>query len=377
MKQAFTLLTLFALLCTTQNGLSQTEKQVIITGTQTIVSNKVGDKIEALLHFYAERIDEKRVQDFTVYCTANEMRMDAKESVYEVKFESVKSPNDAKENLKEENEISVVFSFDDYGSKLNMGIYLISEDDDGKKTRNLLISEEVPKSDKFTVSKRLKDLLQSESYNAGSWQGHSVIGYAYEGETEIKDSILVSSNKGNNKDDSKVKIKRIDKSYIKLAQNVEGTEALYEFYQKVLENGYDFGGSETGSIMAHMGYFLDVGMPVEIWEIITYTLEQEKKAGVDIIQDYYAKTKINSVKTNDIKVKQTRSSESYSAKQTKGREGAKEPDKPKGCDCSCERYKELMALSKKKKKDIDPNNMPEINMKCMQKCATAWANCRN
>jgi hypothetical protein len=345
---------------------SQTQKQVTIKGKQTSISNSFFDNLEdAISHYvYGNGFTQpmkfdKSVQNFTITFTTDWMKMDAIQRSYD----AWKHPTGEEgELLLDERKASVELYFNGTGTGLTMDIFLEIGEEDNKKMSKIA-SAEVPKKGSFTISDEIINLMQSGGMSGNPWKGHPTIKYNYSGEVQTDAKMQ--------KDPSGV-IFRQDESAVTLAQGVEGMDVLDEFYGKIAEGEFDIGGSDQGSLLSSIGYLLSEGMPVYITEKKYYQIKTGET--FKALNAFSSETEVFSVEVTDI--------EAPSALKSLGKslsdESAKAPEKkkPEGCDCSCEKYKELMALSKKKKKDIDPSKMQQIDMSCIQKCAMEWAKCQ-
>lgn len=346
----------------------QTEKQTIIKGKQTIKSQNVMNDIDKVIHdfFYEFQFEEKSkwynkdVHDFTVYYTANSMKMDVTNTRYQVDYYDKQA---SKMALKEVVKARIVFYFKGLGDDLMMELFM--EGDDGKMKP--FVKTKVPKEGSFTVSEEVINMFQSGGISGSDWKGHPTLVFNHEGDTQVKEA---------KKQDSVAKLVRKDKTRLKIAKGVDGIDVMDAFYTKVVDGGYDLGGSDEGSLLSMIGYFLDQGLPVEIFEDVELYIRKAVN-GVMVSQrvgDSQSEVSITSVETTKVPVEASKS-KNIAAKNSMANKG-QDKEKPKGCDCSCEKYKTLMAMSKKKKKDIDPNNMPQIDMKCIQKCAMEWSKCQ-
>ena len=339
----------------------QTENQVIIKGKQIINSLDLSDKIDHAVEEFIAGDDwklqpDKSVQNFTVTYAKDWMKMDTvftTDAFYDIQ--------------NEEKKASVHLYFGSGTTGLVMDIYVQMGDNDEKLTK--IASSDVPIKETFTVSKQLINLLQTGGVAGKSWKGHPTISYKYNGKT-LTDSPLVEKSE-TKKGDTIVKFFKEEKSSVQLAQGVKGHDVLAAFYGKLIDGGYDIGGSNEGSLLSAMGYLLSEGVPVEISEKTDILISSGEDTKT--ISTHSVDVTVFSIETKEVEVSESlKSAEEISSKKANN---SSKSDKPKGCDCSCEKYKQLMAMSKKKKKDIDPSKMPDIDMNCIKKCAMEWAKC--
>lgn len=374
------LLTLIILLAFSTNIFSQ--EKVVIKGKQTIettqhpeavdkTTRKINDAISKLGISQSDKfrsgiLEElfkgsfKRIENFTITFVENKLRMDITQSKETVKFDR----DQHRYKHIEENSGTIIFRFAPMGTTLTMSV---------KMGGAPSITMAVPRKDDIELSKMITGILSSNVTNGGDIIGYQTSKYTYHNEVMMEDIKTVKNF-----------MQQVNHSVVWVSPDVDGISLISDFYEKMISGGYDIGGGSEGvSVLSYIGILLEeIGMPLKSRESVIFHPITEDENGTEIVSLVNVLTTTVDMDISSYEVSNEAPDASMfndlqedEGEETNTDEPTTEKEDSAACDCSCAKYKELMAMSKMTKKDVKNSKMPQIDMNCITGCATEWANC--
>jgi hypothetical protein len=375
------LLTLIILLAFSTNIFSQ--EKVVIKGKQIInidknvdENNNIMDAVELamwgipVLSAISEALlsirssgKVKKIENFTITFVENKLRMDITQTK-----ETTMNDTDAglidTYTVVEKNSGTIIFRFNSMGTTLTMSV---------KMSGAPAITMVVPPKNEITLSKLMSGILTSSSTNGSEIIGYQTSKYTYHDKAKLKETKM-----------GKKFMQQVIHTDVWVSPDVDGISIISDFYEKMITGGYDIGGgSEGGSVMSSIGMLLEeIGMPLKSRESVIFYPITVNKNGTELVSDKFilkttVQMDISSYEVSDDAPDASvfNDLEDDEGEETNTDEPNTEKEDPAACDCSCAKYKELMAMSKMSKKDVKNSKMPQLNMNCITGCATEWANC--
>ena len=288
------------------------------------------------------------------------------------------------------NTMTMILRFNPEGTQLDMAI---------KTPNQTPLTMRVPKSNTIESS-NTQNLLTAVPVSNSEINGFDTGKYNFSTESDLVLQKAIINGQP-------IKLKRVDEGEVWLASDVPGTGLMRGFYLNLNLGGYDLSGAEKGGITALMGRLLERGMLIKAKE--TMTVSSFDRINDNYILKTFTETNINSVIVepfnnelliipNDSQnpefspnsqspLNSEQSSESTSDSQTdssasnsqNGSSNTSNGSVSNECDCSCEKYAEYMKKGgknkrgKKNKKQIDMENLQQLDVSCLKKCITKWA----